>query len=277
VQRWNDAAERLYGWTAAEAVGRDIADLTVADISRQLAVEIMDALRKGVPWSGGFTVRRKDGTRFPALVTDTGIHDDAGHLTGIVGVSTDLGHALRPLLARSSDAALVLTGDASITYLSPPAEHLFGWPAEATLGLSLWTLIHPDDRASVEDQLRRVLATPEPLPPVDCRVRAGDSSWRWAAVVMTDMTGDRVVRGVVCNVRDVTQRHEDRDRLAELAAQLQTALTTRVVIEQAKGFVAATRGIGVDEAFQVLRKHARDRNIRLQDVAAAVVTLGLRP
>ena len=78
-------------------------------------------------------------------------------------------------------------------------------------------------------------------------------------------------------LRDVTQRHEDRDRLAELAAQLQTALTTRVVIEQAKGFVAASRGIGVDEAFQVLRKHARDRNIRLQDVAAAVVILGLRP
>ena len=143
--------------------------------------------------------------------------------------------------------------------------------------MSLWTLIHPDDRALVEQQLGRVLATPEPLPPVDCRVRSGDSSWRWADLVMTDMTGDRVVRGVVCNVRDVTERHEDRDRLAELAAQLQTALTTRVVIEQAKGFVAASRGIGVDEAFQVLRKHARDRNIRLQDVAAAVVTLGLRP
>ena len=44
----------------------------------------------------------QDGTRFPALVTDTGVHDDAGRLTGIVGISIDLGHALQPLLARSS-------------------------------------------------------------------------------------------------------------------------------------------------------------------------------
>jgi PAS domain S-box-containing protein len=277
VRCWNCAAERLYGWTAAEAVGRNIAELTVPQISQQLAVEIMDALRGGTSWSGGFTVRRKDGTLFPALVTDTGVSDEAGRLMGIVGVSTDLGHALRPLLARSSDAALVLTRSGTVSYLSPPAGQLFGWTEETALGTSLWDLVHPDDRAAIEEQLRRVPATPEALPPVECRVRRSDSTWRWAALLMTDMTGDLVVRGVVCNVRDVTQQHEDGDRLAVLAEQLQTALTTRVVIEQAKGMVAVSRGIGVDDAFRVLRKHARDHNARLHDVATAVVTLGLRP
>ena len=94
---------------------------------------------------------------------------------------------------------------------------------------------------------------------------------------MSDMTGDRVVRGIVCNLRDVTQGREDRDRLASLSEQLQTALTTRLVIEQAKGTVAATRGIGVEGAFEVLRQHARDHNAPLRDAAAAMVTLGLRP
>jgi PAS domain S-box-containing protein len=277
VRLWNGAAEQLYGWAADEAEGRNIAELTVPEISQELAAEIMDALRGGDSWSGGFTVRRKDGTLFPALVTDTGVSDEAGRLMGIVGVSIDLGHALRPLLARSSDAALVLTAGGTISYLSPPAGHLFGWAAETTLGVSLRQLIHPEDLPAVDAQLRLVLATPEALPPVECRVRCGDSTWRWAALVMTDMTDDRVVRGVVCNLRDVTQRHEDSDRLAHLAEQLQTALTTRVVIEQAKGIVAATGGIGVDEAFEVLRKHARDHNARLHDVASAVVTLGLRP
>lgn len=67
-------------------------------------------VRDGESWSGGFSVRRRDGTLFPALVRDTGVHDDAGRLVGVVGGSIDLGHALEPLLARSSDAALVLTG-----------------------------------------------------------------------------------------------------------------------------------------------------------------------
>lgn len=59
--------------------------------------------------------------------------------------------------------------------------------------------------------------------------------------------------------------------------QLQQALESRVVIEQAKGILAAERGVTVDRAFAVLRKHANDRNASLREVAEAVVRLGLRP
>jgi GAF domain-containing protein len=53
--------------------------------------------------------------------------------------------------------------------------------------------------------------------------------------------------------------------------QLQQALSTRVIIEQAKGVLATQREIDVDEAFLLLRKHARDRGARIHDVARAVV------
>lgn len=59
--------------------------------------------------------------------------------------------------------------------------------------------------------------------------------------------------------------------------QLQEALDNRVVIEQAKGMLAAERGISVDDAFEALRSHARTRGVPLRDVARAVVHLGLRP
>jgi GAF domain-containing protein len=59
--------------------------------------------------------------------------------------------------------------------------------------------------------------------------------------------------------------------------QLQQALSTRVIIEQAKGTLAAARGASVDEAFGVMRKYARDHNRRIHDVADAVVNQGLRP
>jgi GAF domain-containing protein len=53
--------------------------------------------------------------------------------------------------------------------------------------------------------------------------------------------------------------------------QLQQALSTRVVIEQAKGVLATQHDIGVDEAFLLLRTHARIHRARLHDVARAVV------
>jgi AmiR/NasT family two-component response regulator len=55
------------------------------------------------------------------------------------------------------------------------------------------------------------------------------------------------------------------------AEQLQQALNTRLIIEQAKGVLAAKRETTVDDAFQTLRKYAREHNARIHDVCRAVV------
>ncbi len=66
--------------------------------------------------------------------------------------------------------------------------------------------------------------------------------------------------------------HERAVRHAEtVSEQLQRALTSRVIIEQAKGVLAAQGDIGPDEAFTVLRSHARNHGLRLSDVARGVV------
>lgn len=57
-----------------------------------------------------------------------------------------------------------------------------------------------------------------------------------------------------------------------LTEQLQGALNSRVVIEQAKGALARMRNTGVDEAFELLRTYARTNHRRLGEVAEAVVT-----
>ena len=57
-----------------------------------------------------------------------------------------------------------------------------------------------------------------------------------------------------------------------LTEQLQSALNSRITIEQAKGVLARTHGVGVDAAFDLMRGYARNNNLRLSDVARAVVT-----
>jgi AmiR/NasT family two-component response regulator len=61
-----------------------------------------------------------------------------------------------------------------------------------------------------------------------------------------------------------------RDR-SVLAEQLQSALNSRVAIEQAKGALSNQLGVGVDQAFLLLRDRARSTRRRLLDVAEAVV------
>jgi hypothetical protein len=60
-------------------------------------------------------------------------------------------------------------------------------------------------------------------------------------------------------------------RAETLAEQLQAALNSRVVIEQAKGKLAERTGLDMDRAFTLLREHARTTNQRLTDVARHVI------
>ena len=59
--------------------------------------------------------------------------------------------------------------------------------------------------------------------------------------------------------------------------QLNTALTSRVVIEQAKGVLAERTGLSMPAAFDAMRRYARDNNLRLADVAGHVIDKTLAP
>jgi len=59
--------------------------------------------------------------------------------------------------------------------------------------------------------------------------------------------------------------------LLERTIQLQTALESRIVIEQAKGILAERHAISPDEAFEQMRRNARSRRMKLHDLAAGVV------
>jgi transcriptional regulator with GAF, ATPase, and Fis domain len=63
----------------------------------------------------------------------------------------------------------------------------------------------------------------------------------------------------------IVRRHD------EVTGQLQTAMNSRILIEQAKGVLAERLGVSVDEAFVSLRRHARKTSTRLTEVAAAIV------
>lgn len=86
---WNSFAEGLFGWSASEALNASIMDITPAASLRDQAAEIFSSLKQGQSWSGEFVVKRRDGTEFPALVTDSPIFNDEGELIGMVGVSVD--------------------------------------------------------------------------------------------------------------------------------------------------------------------------------------------
>jgi ANTAR domain/GAF domain len=83
---------------------------------------------------------------------------------------------------------------------------------------------------------------------------------------------DVCVGQALADVATIGLLHERSMRQSEaLNEQLQTALNSRVVIEQAEGKLAERLGLDMDQAFTLLREVARDRNLRLSDLAQAFV------
>jgi AmiR/NasT family two-component response regulator len=73
----------------------------------------------------------------------------------------------------------------------------------------------------------------------------------------------------IATISILQQRLVEESTIAQ--EQLQRALNSRVIIEQAKGYLAQSRGLDMDTAFQQIRSHARSTQTRLAEVAAEIV------
>ncbi len=227
VQYWNRAAEETYGYTRDEAIGKDINDLNVPEVTAEQAEEIMAALRHGETWSGEVIVRDKDGREFPARVTDTPLHDAHDRLVGVIGISTDISdqkaleQALRDSEARQRawlEAAPDTLGtldptDGRITWINKAFETLTGWDTADWVGRPFTDLIHPEDLARTLEDYQAAIDGQQP-PATELRFETL-GGYRWVSVLGRPVyRGDRIVDFFVV-ARDVSERVEAEQALRE--------------------------------------------------------------
>jgi AmiR/NasT family two-component response regulator len=83
---------------------------------------------------------------------------------------------------------------------------------------------------------------------------------------------DVLVAQGFADVAAISLLEDELARHAEMnVGQLERALSARVVIEQAKGLLAERLGLSPQQAFERLRRHARERNAKVRDVAGDVL------
>src|SRR5918995_1414427 len=221
---WNRAAEELYGWSTEEVMGRPVVEVTPPEELLERAEEIMSELRAGRSWSGEFVVRRKDGSIFPAMVTDTPVYDEHGTLVGIIGVSTDITEITKmEELRRSEERFRLLAENAQdliyryrlkptpgFEYVSPSATAIIGYtPEEHYADPELhFKLVHPDDRHIIDDVLR----SPESLITIRWLRKDGGVIWiEQRTKAIYDGAGEVVaIEGIA---RDVTERKRVEEAL----------------------------------------------------------------
>lgn len=117
VLHWNAGAERLYGWTAAEALGRPVRELMLLG-AKALADQVVRATHAGDSWEGEFTARHKDGRSLVVYVSNSPVFGPGGTVQAVVGVSLDITAWAEQLTRARRDAERLADRQAALVQVS---------------------------------------------------------------------------------------------------------------------------------------------------------------
>ena len=232
VVYWNRGAERIFGWSSGEVMGRLAEDFSMPEAMRDKLAAIRQEIRAGNSWSGEFTALRADGSTIPVLGTATPLYGERGNHIGIVGVYTDLTERKRAekALADTEQRYRTLVEQIpAVTYIdpvddpdtslytSPEIERMLGFTPEEWIEGKLWPKrLHPEDR-------ERILAADERFEAGDgepfseeYRLLARDGSVVWVreeALLLRDERGEPLYwQGVIF---DISEQKEAEQQLRE--------------------------------------------------------------
>jgi two-component system, chemotaxis family, CheB/CheR fusion protein len=233
ITSWNNAAERMYGYTANEVIGQPVTILIPADRADEEPA-ILQRLRHGDKIDHYETVRRrKDGSLIDVSLTVSPIKDRVGRIIGASKVARDITprkHAeevkfrLAAVVESSDDAIVTKNLDGMITSWNRGAERIFGYAASEAVGKHI-TLIFPPDRFHEEDNVISRIRRGERLEHFETVRKAKDGHLIDISLTVSpikDPLGK--VIGASKIARDITaQKRAERD-LRELADRLQLAM-----------------------------------------------------
>ncbi|MFF4407744.1 SpoIIE family protein phosphatase [Streptomyces sp. NPDC001404] len=244
---WSRQAEALFGWTAAEALGRLAAPLLVAEQHRKEVLGLFaHVMGEGRSWAGVFPARHKDGRTLLLEFRNMRLDDQHGHRYAL-GIATDqqvlrdverhLALSLQ-LIDRSPIGLAVLGTDLRYMMVNPALERMHGLPAEEHLGKTVAEALPHADVSQIEADLRRVLATGTPLLDQLAVGLAGGGAVAGQAQLVSyyrlEDPGGRVL-GLAVSVVDVTDRHraiEEFRRRMQLIADASVHIGTTLDLDQ---------------------------------------------
>jgi PAS domain S-box-containing protein len=230
IRLWSRAAERIFGWTADEMLGRDGLPMAPPDKHAE-SEDLFERVIAGESVNDYETVRRrKDGTLVPVSIAAGPVRDAAGDVVGNMVAYTDISERKAQeerlqALIDSSPLALVEFGlDTRIRLWNPAAERIFGWTREEMVGRGGLPMAPAERRAESEDLFERVLAG-ESVNDLETLRQRKDGSLvpvSIAAAPVRDGYG-RVVSNMVAYT-DITERKAQDAEVHRLNAELHARL-----------------------------------------------------
>ncbi len=247
---WNRGAEMLYGYSRAEAIGRQSHELlkTASPLSRE---DRLDILRTEKAWMGELEHRAKDGH----LIFVESRHQTFESNGEILVLETnhDISQRKRAetytarmaaVAASSHDALLGITLDGIIETWNPAAQRLFGYSAEEAIGNHVRILAEPSKHAE-QLNMKRLALTQDYVGPYDARRMRKDGTLIDVSVALAPVkTPEGGLRSISVAVHDISDRKEWEARQRLLTRELSHRIKNSFAVLQ--GILRSTLRLAPD-------------------------------
>jgi two-component system cell cycle sensor histidine kinase/response regulator CckA len=246
ITSWNAGAERLYGYTTEEALGRDVSFLVPSDREDEMFAS-REAIKRGESRPALDVVRlHKSGHRLDVSVSLSPVRDAGGQVVGISGIGIDISARKRAevalardtlLLANVRDAIIVTDPLGVVTYWNDGATRLFGWSLEEMVGRPLIDRYPESARSAMADEIRMWVGGKEWTGEIEDWRKDGSRVWINARVSRISDAAGHVV-GVLGLFHDFTNRkraEEDARRAISLLRAVTDGTPDAVFVKDREG------------------------------------------
>lgn len=248
VLLWNSAAEKMFGWTAREVLGRPL------PIVLEEKGEGHRTLRERVTQGEILTnleleQRQKDGSRILIGVSIAPLRDSSGNVYAQMSISTDITERkeaeealqkseerFRSLVETTSDWVWEVDRNGAYTYASPRVTDVLGYRPEEILGTTPFDLMSAEEAAPIKAEFQRIVASGRPFERLENRNRHKDGR-----MIVMETSGVPVFgeNGMLVGYRgidrDITEFKKSQEEQSRLQEKLQQAMKMEAVGRLAGG------------------------------------------
>jgi PAS domain S-box-containing protein len=272
VHSWNQSAERMFGYTAEEIVGKPIAILFPPDRLDEES-KILQRIQNGDRVDHIETIRiHKNGTPVAVSVTISPIRNSEGKIVGASKVARDITQSaelesrFRAIINSSDDAIVSKDLNGIVRSWNPSAERMFGYTAQEMIGQSI-TVLFPPDRLEEEPKILEQLRRGERVDHFETIRVCKDGRCIHVSVTISpvkDATG-RVI-GASKIARDITARKQfeaaanDERRILELLNKTGSVIASQLELQSLVQSVTDTGKELTDAQFGAFFYNVTDKN-----------------
>jgi PAS domain S-box-containing protein len=251
ITSWNRAAEQMFGFTAAEAIGRSIRMIIPNDRQHE-EDNVLARIRAGEGVTHFETVRqRRDGTLIPISLTVSPIFDDDGKVIGASKIARDIrdrtraavvSHRLAAVVESSDDAIITKDLHSIITSWNAAAEKMFGYTAAEAIGQSVRVLI-PAELQDEEDLVLSKIRAGEKIDHFETVRQRKDGTRLHISLTVSPLRDERgQIVGASKVARDISERVNllaaarehatNTQKLAEVGVVVTSSLNREAIVQK---------------------------------------------